>query len=83
MKDKIVESVVSKFRSRSRRGIAKYETTLEQNSKDNYLVHLQEELMDACNYIEKLLSLEQEITTLVKLHPDDISLGKAVREMVS
>lgn len=83
IKDQIVENVIGKFRSRSARGIVKYGTTFEQNSKDNYLLHLQEELMDACNYIEKLLTLQQEITTLVKLHPDDSSLGAAVRKLVS
>jgi len=56
MKDKIVEEVVLKYQQRSEVGIKKYGTTLEQNNKDNYLVHLQEELMDATLYIQKLLS---------------------------
>ena len=56
MKDKIVESVVNKFNERSELGIKKYGTTLEENNTDNFLVHLQEELMDATLYIEKLLN---------------------------
>ena len=55
-KDAIVESVINKYQQRSKLGIGKYGTTLEENNTDNFLVHLQEELMDASLYIEKLLS---------------------------
>lgn len=82
MKDKIVESVVSKYETRSAVGVLKYGTTLETNSKDNYLKHLQEELMDATLYIEKLISMNREITKLVKNHPNDADLGEAIRKMV-
>lgn len=54
--DKIVESVVNKYLQRSKVGIEKYGTTLEENNKDNFLKHLQEELFDASLYIEKLIS---------------------------
>ena len=52
--DPIVEAVVSKLRSRSRVGVDKYKTTLDRDdlSLDQWLQHLQEELMDASNYIE-------------------------------
>jgi hypothetical protein len=55
-KDKIVEDVKTKFDSRSETGIAKYSTTLEGNQLPliEWLNHLQEELMDATLYIEKL-----------------------------
>lgn len=56
IKDKYVERVVEKFESRSKIGIEKYGTTLERKDlflKD-WLVHLQEELMDATLYIERL-----------------------------
>ena len=56
MKDKIVKQVVNKFEKRSELGIKKYGTTLEENDKDDFLNHLQEELMDAILYIEKLKS---------------------------
>lgn len=55
-KDSIVEEVVKQFRKRSELGITKYGTTLAENETDNFLIHLQEELMDAVNYIEKLKS---------------------------
>jgi hypothetical protein len=61
MKDKIVQSVIDKFNQRSEVGIKKYGTTLEQNDNDDYLIHLQEELMDAVLYIEKLKQLAEKI----------------------
>jgi tRNA A37 threonylcarbamoyladenosine biosynthesis protein TsaE len=56
MTDKIVEKVVKLFRKRSKRGIEKYGVTLEQNDLSNveWLQHLQEELMDAALYVERL-----------------------------
>jgi len=83
MKDVIVEQVVDKFQRRSELGIMKYGTTLAQNNKDNYLIHLQQELMDATLYIEKLLSLEKEVTYLVKAHSNDATLGEQIRKLVS
>lgn len=54
--DPIVEQVINKFKKRSEVGIAKYNTTLQENNTDDFLNHLQEELMDAVNYIQKLIS---------------------------
>lgn len=56
MKDQIVEQVKDKFSERSETGIAKYGTTLERGdlSLVDWLKHLQEELMDATLYIQKL-----------------------------
>jgi len=66
MIDNIVERVVSLFRSRSQRGIQKYGITLDKNELSNreWLQHLQEELMDAALYVEKIKSIidEQEGT---------------------
>lgn len=56
MKDKIVKSVIEQFKQRSKLGIEKYNTTLCQNDKDDFLQHLKEELMDAVLYIQKLQS---------------------------
>ena len=83
MIDHIVECVVNKYRGRSEAGISKYGTTLDQNNKDNYLIHLQQELMDASLYIEKLIHLDQEITRLVKNHPNDADLGYEIRKLIS
>ena len=54
--DKIVEQLIEKYRQRSELGIKKYGTTLADNNTDNFLIHLQQELMDASLYIEKLLN---------------------------
>ena len=82
MTDIIVTKVREKYLDRSMVGISKYGTTLEGNNKDNYLLHLQQELMDATLYIEKLMSLEQELTMLVKKHNNDAELGYAIRSLI-
>ena len=55
-KDSYVQIVKAKFEARSQRGIKKYNTTLEREDLDlqDWLNHLQEELMDATLYIERL-----------------------------
>jgi len=83
MKDKIVQQVVDKYISRSEVGIAKYGTTLENNNVDNYMNHLQQELMDATLYIEKIMYLNREITRLVKDNPNNQELGTLIRKLVS
>lgn len=80
--DRIVVEVVDKFQQRSEVGIRKYNTTLEENNKDNFFVHLQEELMDATLYLQKLLSLNIELTKLVNDTPNDAELGQKIRKLV-
>ena len=55
-RDPIIQKVVEKFISRSDVGYSKYKVTLDQDSKsiNEWLNNIQEELMDAVNYIEKL-----------------------------
>ena len=55
-KDIIIERVIQKFKSRSEVGFKKYGVTLKDDNQplDVWLTHLQEELMDAVNYIEKI-----------------------------
>ncbi len=55
MRDKIIERVINKIKSRSDVGYKKYGVTLkdDEQSLDTWLNHIQEELMDAVNYIEK------------------------------
>jgi len=65
-RDPVVESVVDKFVSRSDVGFAKYGKTLRDDKSDLFawVNHLQEELMDAVLYMqrlkEELTDLEQE-----------------------
>jgi len=60
-KDEIVESVINEFRLRSERGMKKYGTTLQENelSQLEWLKHLQEELMDAVLYLEKVKQINK------------------------
>lgn len=82
MSDQIVLEVIEKYAKRSGIGQAKYGTTLEANNKDNYLKHLQEELMDATLYLQKLMDQNKEITRLVRDHSNDAELGHKIRELV-
>lgn len=58
-KDKIVKDVIDRFRDRSELGLNKYGTTLFDSPDGLYLFlqHLQDELMDATLYVEKLKHL--------------------------
>jgi hypothetical protein len=60
-KDPIVERVINKFRSRSRDGMLKYGTTLEDNPDGFYswIQHAQEEAMDFILYLEKIKSINK------------------------
>lgn len=54
--DSIVESVIVKYKDRANVGFTKYGTNLDRtdlNTKD-WAEHLQQELMDAVLYLEKL-----------------------------
>ena len=82
MSDQIVLEVIEKYAKRSEVGIAKYGTTLETNNKDNYLQHLQEELMDATLYLQKIMDQNKEITNLVKSHSNDAELGAKIRDLI-
>ncbi len=52
--DPIVLSNVLEIIKRSRVGVAKYGTTLAENSSDDFIQHAKEEAMDFINYLEKL-----------------------------
>jgi len=54
-RDVIIQQVIEKIKSRSDVGFKKYGVTLKDDDQplDVWLTHIQEELMDAVNYIEK------------------------------
>ena len=62
-RDPVVQSVVNKFVDRSDVGFAKYGKTMRDDNSDvfTWLNHLQEELMDATLYLQRL---KEEITDL-------------------
>jgi thermostable 8-oxoguanine DNA glycosylase len=80
MKDKITEAVIEDLKSRSERGIKKYNTTLDQNNKDDYMNHLYEELLDAAQYAKKEMSIIPMIQDMITNNPNDQELGKLIRE---
>ena len=55
IRDKVIERVINKIKSRSDVGYKKYGVTLhdDEQTLETWLTHIQEELMDAVNYIEK------------------------------
>lgn len=55
IRDPIIKRVISKIIGRSNVGYKKYKVTLmdDKTDLDGWLNHLQEELMDAVNYIER------------------------------
>jgi len=57
MSDPVVENLIDRFRGRSRLGIKKYGTTLDDNnlSLKEWLTHMMEELMDASLYANKMI----------------------------
>jgi hypothetical protein len=54
--DSVVNSVIAKFIGRSNVGIKKYGVTLDRDDLDvgDWIIHAQEEHMDAILYLEKL-----------------------------
>jgi len=56
MTDAIIEAVVAQLRTRAEEGKKKYGTTMERDDLtfEQWIQHLQEELMDAVVYIEKI-----------------------------
>ena len=54
--DKNVDNVITQLRAREQKGMIKYGVNTERTDLTTleWLQHLQEELMDACVYIEKL-----------------------------
>jgi hypothetical protein len=61
-KDSIVEAVIKKFNDRSEAGKQKYGTTLDRNdlSIKDWINHMQEELMDAILYLQKMKTLIED-----------------------
>jgi len=62
MADSIVEGVIDQFRTRAEQGEAKYGTTMDRNDLTpmQWIQHLQEELMDAVVYLEKIKRINKD-----------------------
>lgn len=81
MRDKITEAVIEDLKSRSERGIKKYNTTLSENNKDDFMNHLYEELLDAAQYCKKEMSIIPSLQELIHNYPNDMELGVMVRRI--
>lgn len=80
--DTIVSSVIDKYISRSVFGKKKYNNDLDRNDLNfnEWLIHLQEELMDATLYIEKLKK-EYEYIDKIKNEKNNIDIDKIKKEI--
>jgi len=77
-RDPVVERVVNKFVTRSDVGYAKYGITLEDDKSNifQWLNHLQEELMDAVLYLQKLKEttteeMEEALLRQIQVHEEE------------
>ena len=77
-RDVIIDRVVQKFKNRSDVGFKKYGVTLKDDDQplDVWLTHIQEELMDVVNYIEKV----KDVLGTSKTVPDLI-INKHLKDM--
>ncbi len=65
--DSVVLSVIEKFKQRSEFGQRKYGTNLDRTDLSflDWATHMQEELMDAILYLEKLKKVHMELHKLM------------------
>jgi len=70
--DKIINRVIEKIQKRAEAGYKKYGVGLDKDdqSLDTWLNHLQEELMDAANYIEKIRAVLIEEEKKLSKYPE-------------
>ena len=80
-RDNITNQVIEDLKSRAERGYKKYNTTLGENNKDDYMNHLYEELLDAAQYIKKEQSIIPDIQNLIEQYPNNMELGNKIREI--
>ncbi len=77
-RDPVVERVVEKFVSRSDIGYKKYGVTLDEDKSNifQWINHLQEELMDAVLYLQKLkeestVELQEALLNSIQVNEED------------
>ena len=83
-RDIIIDRVIQKFKGRSDVGFKKYGVTLKDDAQplDTWLTHIQEELMDAVNYIEKVKDVLYMSRT-VSDHQEDADFTKEEIEAIN
>lgn len=80
MIDSNVESVINKYNKRAMKGFNKYGVTTERSDIDlmGWLLHLQEELMDATIYIERTLN---DLSNHSQERQSSQAIARIVREL--
>jgi len=81
IKDEITKAVILDLVSRSKRGLNKYNTTLDKNNHQSMLQHGYEEALDLAQYLKKEITTLNTIQDLIKQHPNDAELGMIVRKI--
>jgi predicted phage-related endonuclease len=81
VKDEITKAVILDLASRSKRGLNKYNITLDKNNHQNMLQHAYEEALDLAQYLKKEITTLNTIQYLVKQYPNDAELGCEARKI--
>ena len=65
MKDKILEALIGKYKSRAEMGLLKYGKTMDRDDLGllQWVEHAQEEAMDYCLYLEKIKQILNDRAT--------------------
>ena len=79
VKDEVTKAVILDLVSRAKRGVEKYNTTLDENNHQNMLQHAYEEALDMAQYLKKEITTLNTIQDLTKQYSNDTELGKAIR----
>ena len=68
--------VIERMRDRERVGLSKYGTTVDRSdlSRLEWLIHFQEELMDAVLYVQRLIDIEYTLTAS-QAYGDDLEVS--------
>jgi hypothetical protein len=80
MKDENVSNVIAKYKQRAQKGFEKYGVTTERSDIElmGWLLHLQEEMMDATVYIERIMN---ELSNHTKERESTQAIARIVREL--
>ena len=78
IRDKVIERVINKIKTRSDVGYKKYGVTLKDDDQSLHvwLTHIQEELMHAVNYLEKdkmvlVDEIEEAMLRRIEVHNEE------------
>jgi hypothetical protein len=80
-KDIITAQVMEDLKRRADLGVKKYGTTLNANNNDDFINHAYEEALDLAQYLKKEMSIIPILKQTIKQYPNDIELGKIIRQI--